>query len=97
MFRRALTMNEACPVCGHRFLREEGFFQGAMYVSYIAGTVEFGVLAMLSYKFLGRLLGTPGSLAVAAAGHLLLVPQLYQYSRVIWAHLNAATGAGPDG
>src|SRR5436190_12582264 len=34
MFRGRFEMNTTCPVCGHRFEREPGFFQGAMYVSY---------------------------------------------------------------
>lgn len=37
MFRGRFEMNATCPVCGHRFEREPGFFQGAMYVSYGLG------------------------------------------------------------
>ncbi len=44
MFRGRFAMNPTCPVCGHRFEREPGFFQGAMYVSYGLGTAYLGVL-----------------------------------------------------
>ena len=93
MFGGLLAMNERCPSCGHRFMREEGFFQGAMYVSYVFGMLEFAILAMLSLAVLGPRLGLVGALGVAFIVHLVLVPQLFQYSRVIWAHLNVGTGA----
>jgi uncharacterized protein (DUF983 family) len=37
VFRGRFEMNATCPVFGHRFAREPGFFQGAMYVSYGLG------------------------------------------------------------
>jgi len=37
MFAGRLRMHPTCPVCGHRFEREQGFFQGAMYVSWVLG------------------------------------------------------------
>jgi hypothetical protein len=30
-------MYDSCPVCGLRFLREAGYFLGAMYISYTLG------------------------------------------------------------
>src|SRR5437016_12494611 len=54
MFRGRFEMSATCPVCGHRFEREPGFFQGAMYVSYGIGIVYFGVLAILANAFLVR-------------------------------------------
>ena len=41
MFAGGFRMNEQCPVCGHRFMREPGYFQGAMYVSYALATAVF--------------------------------------------------------
>jgi hypothetical protein len=32
-------MSESCSVCGLRFLREAGYFLGAMYISYGLGVV----------------------------------------------------------
>ena len=47
MFSGRFTMNPTCPVCGHRFEREQGFFQGAMYVSWVLGVTYLAVLAIL--------------------------------------------------
>lgn len=91
-----LTMNERCDVCGHRFLREEGFFQGAMYVSYVVGMLEFAALALISWALLAPRIGLGWALGIAFVVHLLLVPQLFRYSRVLWAHLNVGTGAEGD-
>src|SRR4051812_28570945 len=33
------SINERCPVCGLVFLRESGYFLGAMYVSYGLGVI----------------------------------------------------------
>lgn len=86
MFAGLLTMRERCSVCSHQFMSEAGFFQGAMYVSFFAGVAEFALIAVIAYMFLGPHLGVELALTVAVAVHLLLVPQLFQYSRVIWAH-----------
>ncbi len=86
-------MVERCPVCGHRFMREAGFFQGAMYISYVVGVVEFLALGVASLRFLGPRVGVLAAIAAAAAVHLALVPVLFQYSRAVWAHLSIGTAA----
>lgn len=91
MFRAPLTMNEQCPVCGHRFMREPGFFQGAMYVSYTMGVVTFLGLVTIMRRLLETRIGFLASCGVAFAVQLMLVPVLFRYSRVIWAHLNVGT------
>ena len=96
MFAGLTAMRERCPACGHRFMREEGFFQGAMYISYSVAFVEFALFAAIAYNLLGPRIGVVWALAVALAAHLFLVPQLFKYSRVVWAHLNVGTGARSD-
>ena len=91
MFGGQFTMNERCPVCSHRFMREPGFFQGAMYVSYVLATAVFLVLVLVVQFLLGARLGFWGALSVAIVLQMLLVPVLYRYSRVIWAHVNVRT------
>ena len=95
MFAGFMTMEERCSVCGHRFTREAGFFQGAMFVSYFAGVTELIVVSVIAYIFLGPHLGAGLALAAAGAVHLVLVPQLFKYSRVIWAHMNVGSRAEP--
>ena len=91
MFRGRFEMSATCPVCGHRFEREPGFFQGAMYVSYGIGIVYIGVLAILANAFLVPRIGAVPAAGWIVAIHLACVPAVFRYSRVICAHLNVGT------
>ena len=92
MFDGFMAMRDACPVCGHCFTPEPGFFQGAMFVSYAVGVAELIAGSTIAYVFLSPHIGIAWALAAAAVVHLLLVPQLFEYSRVIWAHIVAGSG-----
>lgn len=91
MFRSMFTMNETCPVCGHRFMREPGFFQGAMYVSYSIALLTFMVLAWSANSLLAPRWGLLAALSMAVALQMLLVPRMWRLARVIWAHVNVRT------
>jgi len=91
MFVGLFTMNTACAVCGHRFEREQGFFQGAMYVSWVLGVTYLAGLAILAQQFLVPRIGIVYSTLSVVAIHVMCIPAVFRYSRVIWAHLNAAT------
>lgn len=84
VFSGLLRMNETCPRCGLRFEREEGYFVGAMYVSYALALLAGAPLCVGLLAF-----GVPlGWTMLALAGELLaLLPFLFRYSRVIWLHL----------
>jgi uncharacterized protein (DUF983 family) len=99
MFRGSFAMNDPCPVCGLIFQREEGYFLGAMYVSYVLACAIITPI----YFLVVALFPDWGSLAVAMAALvpcLVLTPGLFRYSRVIWAHVDrivdpSAINAGP--
>ena len=91
MFMGSFTMNTACVVCGHRFEREQGFFQGAMYVSWVLGVTYLAGLAVLAQRFLVPRIGIVYSTLSVVAIHVMCIPAVFRFSRVIWAHLNAAT------
>lgn len=91
MFRSTFTMNETCTVCSHRFMREPGFFQGAMYVSYLLALVVFVALSLSANYFLTPRWGVAVALGIAVALQMLLVPRMYRLARVIWAHANVRT------
>lgn len=91
MFRGRFAMNDTCPVCGHAFEREAGFFQGAMYVSYGLGTLWLGVLGIAAHFVLVPHIGLAGAVIFIVAMHLASVPTIFRYSRVIWAHANVGT------
>ena len=94
MFAGLFRMWEVCPRCGHRFMREPGFFQGAMYVSYTMGLFTFLFLLLFCRARLTPVIGLAAAYATAFALQLCLVPILWRYSRVIWAHLNIGTRQG---
>jgi len=86
VFSGVLKMKERCTICGHRFLREEGYFQGAMYLSYGLGLVTLGILATGTLAVLPS--HSPGwALAISVPIYLPLVPVLFRYSRILWMHL----------
>lgn len=91
MFRGRFDMNPVCPICGHRFEREPGFFQGAMYVSYGIGLGYLGLLAIVANVVLVPRIGIVPAAAAVLVVHLACISALFRYSRVIWAHLNVGT------
>ena len=82
-------MHRACPVCGHVFEREPGYFVGALYVSYaLAIPVYFAVT-----EGLGVLLPGWSDLAIvllAVPVFVPVAPLLFRYSRIVWMHLDLA-------
>ncbi len=73
------------------FEREQGFFQGAMYVSWVLGVTYLAGLAILAQQFLVPRIGIVYSTLSVVAIHVMCIPAVFRYSRVIWAHLNAGT------
>lgn len=79
-------MKERCTRCGHQFVREPGYFQGAMYLSYALALITFSILATVTIALLPS--HSPGwALAVSVPAFLVLVPVLFRYSRILWMHL----------
>jgi len=69
-------MNETCPVCELRFLRETGYFLGAMYVSY-----GLGVLTILPVTL-------APALAFMVLQALVSMPLFLRFSRVILLYVD---------
>jgi uncharacterized protein (DUF983 family) len=89
VFRSLLRMNDPCPHCGLVFEREEGYFLGAMYVSYALG----GVLVAAAYFAAAWLWPSLDALTLCLllmAAYVPLMPVIYRYSRVIWLHIDRA-------
>jgi hypothetical protein len=81
-----LSMYEACPVCGMKFNREQGYFIGAMYVSYGLSippvlALVFVLWRVANWSFGAAVLG-------AFLAYLPLVPLVVRFSRVIWIYLD---------
>ena len=88
VFSSLWLMNENCPVCGLRFGRgEPGYFTGAMYVSYALAIPLIALLTWIEYLlFPGWSLWQLVLLAWALC--VPLIPWVWQYSRVIWIHVD---------
>jgi uncharacterized protein (DUF983 family) len=88
VFQRLLVSHLACPVCGLRFGREDGYYVGAMYISYAMSVPILCALVIL----LWLRLSPPWSLFQVFLLSLLLflpaVPAIVRYSRVMWLHLD---------
>lgn len=79
-------MNENCSNCGHKFLKEPGFFYGAMYVSYalaMAITIATFVVCQFFFEkaFDIRMFYIISAVVVLSSWHN------YKYSRMIWMYM----------
>lgn len=81
-------MRDSCPVCGLRFEREQGYFLGAMYVSYGLSIPPVLLLVLLIW----RLTGWPYDVSIAAAfvAYLPVAPIVARAARVVWMYIDQA-------
>ena len=82
------AMNPACSVCGLRFLREAGYFLGAMYVSYALGVLT--VLPVATVLAIVVEWSLPVVLVIAVLQTLVSVPVFLRFSRILWLHVDFA-------
>jgi uncharacterized protein (DUF983 family) len=86
IFRGFPKMHERCQVCNLKFQREEGYFLGAMYISYGMALATITVLAVLLWSI------TAWSIMKAAAWAVVLflplVPSETLLARVLWIYLD---------
>jgi hypothetical protein len=80
-------MNAACPRCGLILQREEGYFLGAMYVSYGLSVVLIGA-AYWALTVAFPKLGIPATMILILLAYLPFVPAVFRYSRVIWIYFD---------
>ncbi len=79
-------MHEFCPACGLKFEREEGYFLGAMYISYGIALLLIAALAALLWYFTRSPIDKAALWAFLA--FLPFAPTLTLFSRVCWIHLD---------
>lgn len=86
VWRQFISMNTACPVCGFVFERESGYFAGAMVISYALAVPILAALVIGLITIGG--LDVVVALIIGNTAYLVLVPFIFQYSRVVWLHLD---------
>ena len=96
IFCGSFAMNEVCPVCGLRFQRDQGYFLGAMYVSYPIAAA----LIMLGLG-IGRWLlpdwdADKVLLLVVLPCYLPFVPAVFRYSRIGWIYFDRVLCGSSD-
>jgi uncharacterized protein (DUF983 family) len=83
---RLPRMHEQCPVCGLKFEREQGYFLGAMYISYGLGVVTIAAIAAIVWAVTRWWITTATIWAVVL--FLPLAPGITLFSRVLWMYLD---------
>jgi len=80
-----MKQNVRCPVCNESFMREVGFYYGAMYASYGLNVL----LGILVYIFTNVILdwGIHGFLYTFSILAIGLWPWLYRTGRLIWINI----------
>ena len=86
VFRGFARMNKRCPVCDLEFEREEGYFLGAMYISYGLALILISVLATLLWVLL--LWSIQKSVIWGLILFLPTAPLITLFSRVLWIYLD---------
>src|SRR4051794_16927007 len=84
VFQGLWTMHERCPVCGHKFQQDEGYFLGAMYVSYTLSLPLLGLMTVLLRMLLFPTWELHNVVPIALIPYLLFVPAVFRYSRILW-------------
>jgi uncharacterized protein (DUF983 family) len=88
IFRGFPKMYERCPVCDLKFEREEGYFLGAMYISYALGTVIIVLIAVLLWSITSWSITKDTIWAIVL--FLPLAPSITLLARVLWIYLDQA-------
>jgi Protein of unknown function (DUF983) len=81
-------MYDRCPVCGLRFEREEGYFLGAMYISYGLAIVIIVLIAALLWAITSWSITKDSVWAIVL--FLPLAPAITLLARVLWIYFDQA-------
>jgi uncharacterized protein (DUF983 family) len=88
IFKGFPKMSSRCPVCALRFQREEGYFLGAMYISFGLALVIIALIAVLLWAITGWWITKAVIWAVVL--FLPLAPGISLFARVLWIYLDQA-------
>ena len=80
-----------CSYCDHKFEIENGFFYGAMYVSYGISIAVAVALFMAMYVLFSQV-PTYIYITVIIIGIVVSMPISFRYSRLIWMNLFSSYG-----
>ena len=78
-------MNSSCSECHLPFVREPGYYVGAVYISYGLGV--FFIIPVALPMVLNQV-SESWIITVIGIEIVLLVPFAFRYSRVLWLHFD---------
>ncbi|HEY0031289.1 MAG TPA: DUF983 domain-containing protein [Bacteroidia bacterium] len=78
-------MPDHCPVCGEDFVRESGFYWGAMMVSHASTTLIAVIVHAIVFFFAGWNIA-PNIISIVTV-ILVLFPMVFRSSRAIWINI----------
>ncbi len=84
-FDFSFKMNSRCPHCNESFIREPGFYYGAMFISYILSAIcslLFAGIMIIMFKVQWELV-----IFMLIIIMILTFGYLFKVSRSIWIHL----------
>jgi uncharacterized protein (DUF983 family) len=88
-------MCQHCSVCDLKFQREEGYFLGAMYISFGLALAIIALIAALLWAITGWWITKDVTWAVVL--FLPLAPTISLFARVLWIYLDQTFDPEPPG
>lgn len=90
--KRFDQMNEQCRCCGESFMKEPGYYTGAMYVSY----AYYVALIVVSFLLFGVILDLNLNYVLVALSMLIVVltPLVFRMARLTWINFFVSFNAG---
>ena len=77
-------MHANCPVCGHKFEKETGYFFGSMYVSYALTVAEMIAVFIIAQFFVKSYISIVVLIAIMS---VLLSTFNFRLSRMLWIYM----------
>jgi uncharacterized protein (DUF983 family) len=87
-------MNDACSVCSLNFMREPGYYTGAMYVSYFLGVAT--ILPLATYLAAAADWPLWQVLTLAIVQAVVSIPLFLRLSRAIWLYFDQTVDPQKD-
>jgi len=96
IFAGWVTTREACPACGLRFGREEGYFSGGMDLSFFLAAPVLAFIFLVLDQLFAETLTLVATLFVSYAVFLPCAVPLFRYSRVLWLYIDWQLDPAPE-
>ncbi|CAG0927542.1 hypothetical protein TFLX_00516 [Thermoflexales bacterium] len=88
IFTGWITTRAACPACGLRYGREEGYFSGGMDLSFFLAAPVLAFIFLVLYQLFSGTLTLVATLFLSYAVFLPFAVPLFRYSRTLWLYLD---------